>query len=342
MNFPDESNPMQEERLVAAARWRINLAERGVETSLAFAAWLEDPQNQAAWAQVSMPWKFLGEQFGTPELAAARQSALDAASKAHAASGPPGVWRHALTGVAAALIISLAAAWGGAAWLHRPDEYSTAQGERRIITLADGSRVSLDSNSGVTVRYMDNARMLHLLHGQARFDVAHDVERPFSVVAGGQKVIATGTSFNIDLGGPGVLVTLIEGHVVVVDERTGVSSVNSVVPRQTVELNAGQQLEAESERSPAVEPANIQRVTAWMNGQLMFDNESLAQVVARVNRYSTISIEIRDPRVAAMRISGVFNTGDIAGVVGIVTQYLPVRAVYQANGVVVLEDNRKS
>ena len=43
-----------------------------------------------------------------------------------------------------------------------------------------------------------------------------------------------------------------------------------------------------------------------------------------------------------MRISGVFNTGDIAGVVGIVTQYLPVHAVYQANGVVVLENNRRS
>ena len=188
----------------------------------------------------------------------------------------PGARRHALMGIAAVLIIGLAVVWGGATWLHRSDEYLTGQGERRVITLADGSRVSLDSNSGVTVKYTDNARMLHLLYGQARFDVTHDVERPFSVVAGGQKVIATGTSFNIDLGGPGVLVTLIEGHVVVVDERTGANSVKSVAPRQTVELNAGQQLEAEPEQSPAVEPANVQRVTAWMNGQLMFDDESRA------------------------------------------------------------------
>ena len=84
---------------------------------------------------------------------------------------------------------------------------------------------------------------LHLLKGQARFDVAHDKSRPFSVVAGNQKVIATGTAFNIDMAGPKVLVTLIEGHVVVLDENDAAKPVAAVWSRP-VELQAGQQLAA--------------------------------------------------------------------------------------------------
>ena len=110
---------------------------------------------------------------------------------------------------------------GSYTWLNRPDDYQTAAGERRVVTLADGSRLSLDASSEVTVQYRKHARDLHLLKGQARFDVAHDKSRPFSVVAGNQRVIATGTAFNIDMAGPKVFVTLIEGHVVVVNETEG-------------------------------------------------------------------------------------------------------------------------
>jgi transmembrane sensor len=229
----------------------------------------------------------------------------------------------------------------GYRWLTGPADYETALGERRVITLSDGSRVSLDSNSEVTVKYTANARLLNLLRGQARFDVAHNVERPFSVVAGDQKVIATGTAFNIDLSGPKVLVTLIEGHVVVVDEATNKPAVvtASVPPpvSRTTELKAGQQLAALPAAVPEVEPANIKRVTAWTTGQLMFDNERLLDVVARINRYTDKPISIDDPKVGAMRISGVFNTGDVTGFVAIVTQYLPVEAVSDSEGNVTLK-----
>src|SRR3546814_14300232 len=97
------------------------------------------------------------------------------------------------------------------------DLYRTVLGERRVVTLADGSTVSLDAASEVRVAYSERARELALVRGQARFDVAHDPRRPFAVQARDQRVVAPGTAFNVDLFGPQVLITLIEGHVPVLD-----------------------------------------------------------------------------------------------------------------------------
>jgi transmembrane sensor len=330
---------LNETLILEAATWQSRLTELGVESTPEFEVWLEEPDAEEAWARVRAPWDFLGEHASDPDVIAQRQAALGHARRANELRQQPRDWRRA-AGVAAAALLVAFTVTGGYAWFNSPADYETALGERRVITLVDGSKVSLDSNSEVTVKYSRTARELHLLRGQARFDVAHNVERPFSVVAGDQKVIATGTAFNIDLAGPKVLVTLIEGHVVVVDEATqvAVTPMPAVVPEHhTLELKAGQQLAALPAALPEVSPANIQYVTAWTTGQLMFDNEKLSDVVARINRYTDKPITIDDPKVGAMRISGVFNTGDLAGFVVIVTQYLPVRAVSDDTGNVSLK-----
>jgi transmembrane sensor len=93
--------------------------------------------------------------------------------------------------------------------------------------------------------------------------------------------------------------------------------------------------------APVIAPVNIQQVTAWTAGQIMFENEALASVAERVNRYGATRIVIDDPAVANLRISGVFNAGDVAGVVDIVTQYLPVRAVQLDDGRLLLQPAAK-
>ncbi|HET7085585.1 MAG TPA: FecR domain-containing protein [Rhizomicrobium sp.] len=321
--------------------WRVRLAEVEAQSTLEFEAWCNDPLNAAAWARLNHIWAYLGEQAHEPELIAARQAALGHAKRVTARKTSP-LWRRILVPAAAVLLLGLAGA-GGYLWSQRPDDYKTVQGERRVIILADGSKISLDANSEVTVRYTKIARQLHLLQGQARFDVAHDVERPFSVVAGSQKVIATGTAFNIDMVNQKVLVTLIEGHVVVVDEDRHVA-MPIFKPQwpSMVELKAGQQLAALPAVPPAIEVANIPRVTAWTNGQILFDNEELSSVVARVNRYTSTQVVIDDPRVAAMRISGVLNAGDLGGFVDIVTHYLPIRAIQNSSGEIMLQGQAKS
>jgi len=325
-------------RLSEAAAWRVRLTEAGLRSSPEFESWLRDGDNQAAWNQVARAWNYFDDVAQAPEIVAAREAALRDANRAASRLGRPVLIRR-LTGLIAAALVVCALGGGAYWWADRPDDYRTLAGERRVVTLADGSKLSLDADSEVTVRYGKNERFLRLLKGQARFDVAHDKTRPFAVIAGRQKVIATGTAFNIDMAGPKVLVTLIEGHVVVLDEY-GENTTAPVQPK-IIELRAGQQLSAAPSGSAEIVPANIQRVTAWTIGQLMFDDEPLSSVVDRVNRYGGTQIIIADPRVGAMKISGVFNAGDVLGFVEIVTHYLPVRAVSDDPHTIALESQAK-
>lgn len=331
-------------QLAEAARWRVRLSEADVSSTLEFETWLNGPGNRQAWEKVSRSWTYFDTVAHAPEMIAARQAALGDAERAGRHLG--GILARSrlvrpLATLAAAVLVLAILGSGGYWFMNRPDDYRTAVGERRVITLADGSKLSLDANSEVTVRYAAHERSLHLLTGQARFDVAHDKSRPFTVVAGNQKVIATGTAFNIEMAGPRVLVTLIEGHVVVLDESGTAQGMLTPAWPHRIELKAGQQLSTGPAVPPEISQANIQHVTAWTIGQLMFDDESLYSVVDRVNRYSGTHIVIDDPRVGAMKISGVFNAGDAAGFVEIVSHYLPVKAVTLDAHTIALESQKK-
>lgn len=312
-------------RLTQAATWRVRLAESDLDGCPELSAWLaSDPRNAAAWKRVQDDWALFAEQANSPEMLELRSEAL-----AHAHEAGQGRWvrsrRFAIAhrlGIAAGIVIL--AVGGLFAWMKQPDVYTTRAGERRVVTLADGSQVALDSRSEVKVQYSAHARELTLTKGQARFDVAHDIERPFTVTADGHKVIATGTSFNVDLFGPSVLVTLIEGRVVVA------SKIETPIPRIT--LDAGEQVVFSPKAPPSVARVNLGQATAWENGEIVSDNDSLATVVARINRYAQHAVIIGDPQTGELRISGVFHTGDIDGFVSTIVAYLPVRAEQETDG----------
>jgi len=328
-----------ERRLAEAAAWRVRLAEAEARTSLEFEQWLSEAKNQAAWQQVSRGWEMFDDLARAPAMMSVRDAAIDDAERTRRSLREPLRTRR-WAGLAAAMVVLGFAGYAGYAWWNQPDDYSTAVGERRVITLADGSKLSLDTDSEVTVRYRAHERALQLLKGQARFDVAHDKKRPFSVVAGSQKVIATGTAFNIDMAGPRVLVTLIEGRVVVLDKSADTSQ---RLWTGRTELKSGQQLAAGARTPPEVTQANIARATAWTNGQIVFDDEPLSSIAERVNRYGGPQVVIADPKVGAMKISGVLNAGDTLGFVEIVTHYLPVRAFSEGPNTIALQgESRKA
>lgn len=335
-----EKSDRMAQRIAEAVAWHTHLHEAEISTTPEFEAWLKESDNAHLWGQTVAVWDFLGAQAREPETVAARTEALNTVKRAMAKRRPPRSWRWPITAASAAALLMVVGI-AGYSWLQRPADYISGFGERRVVRLEDGSRVSLDSDSEVTVRYSRTARELHLLRGQARFDVAHDVERPFSVVARDQKVVATGTAFNIDLTQPNVAVTLIEGHVVVLNEKGGatLNAGSSRAPRKLrqVELRAGQELVAAVDKLPVVEAANIQQVTAWTSGQLIFSNETLSTVVTRVNHYSSTPIVIADPEIARERVSGVFNTGDVSGFLDIVTQILPLQVSNDESGSILLK-----
>jgi len=199
----------------------------------------------------------------------------------------------------------------------------------------------------VTVQFSRTARELRLLKGQARFDVVGDVERPFSVTAGNQKVIALGTAFNIDLTQHDIAaVTLIEGRVVVLDMKQQAEANRqqrlTMQKAREVELQPGQQIISGANRTPTVRPANVQQVTAWVSGQLVFSNETLSEVIARVNHYSAVPIVIEDPKIANVRVTGVFNTGDVSGSLEIIRKMLALQISDEQSGHILLKGGRKN
>ena len=348
------------ERLEQAAAWRARLAESPDLHSGEFSSWLaEDPRNREAWRSVHGPWDMLGQHAAAPGVIEMRRAAL---AHAHEAVRGNRLWpqrlrRPAMLATAAAAVL---AAGAFLFWQqYRPDVFRTGFGERRVVTLPDGSQITLDSRSEVTVRYTADARALTLVRGQARFDVAHDVTRPFAVTAEGHKVVATGTAFDVDLLGPKLLVTLLKGHVVVLAQtlptvpwvpsaasegagsatRAGAESRAASASGGAMDriyLDPGEQLVMSSGGLPQVSRVDLERVTAWERGEIVFDNEPLANVVQRMNRYGPRRIIVGDDRAAILKISGVFHEGDVDGFVSTIAAYLSVTAHERPDGDVVL------
>ena len=332
------------ERLEQAVGWRVRLAESPELYAEELSSWLaQDPRNREAWRSAQASWDFLGEHATSPAVISLRRAALAYASNTIRSQAVSARLRRFPARVATAAVIFVAVSALTAWYLQRPDTYRTALGERRAVTLADGSQITLDSSSEVMVRYSANARALTLVRGQARFDVTHDVERPFTVTANGRRVVATGTAFDVDLLGSDFLVTLIEGHVVVLPQSKPVGSAERTSATRArssdsppIALDAGQQLVMSSHAAPRVTPVDIERVMAWEKGKIVFNDEPLASVVERMNRYISRRIDVADERVAALRISGMFHVGDVRGFVSTLTTYLPVKAEERQDGSLVM------
>ncbi|MGL4303939.1 MAG: FecR family protein [Sphingomonas sp.] len=179
-------------------------------------------------------------------------------------------------------------------------------GEIRTITLSDGSRVTLDTNSTLAIAYSASERRLTLEHGRARFDVAHDAKRPFVVTAGSGMVIAHGTVFDVDLQGPRVTVSLLRGSVEVRNAATGEAKRGRL-------LAPGQRLALEQRMPPGVPVALRASETRWPTGMLSFEGAPLIEVVAAANRYNSTQIILADPAIGALRFTGTFAATDAPG-----------------------------
>ena len=320
-------SPDQQQRLEEAADWRLRLArDPSLDSSAEYLHWRSDPHNASAGAAVGKGWSAIGTLDTAPEVLELRRQALARMRYANARRWNP---RNIRLGAAAAVLVASVIGASGF-YLYRSglipyfntDSYRTDIGERRIVALPDGSRISMDSDTRVSVRYLKNARSITLERGRSRFDVAHDSTRPFTVTAGPQTVEAVGTSFDVERLQSTVLVTLIQGQVVIKRASTATGAGPAESP---IELKAGEELVVASNVRPAIVAADPQVARAWEAGRLLFRDEPLGDAVARVNRYTTHPVLI-DPSIASIRFSGVFNAGDVDSFVSAVTSYFPVQA----------------
>jgi transmembrane sensor len=203
-----------------------------------------------------------------------------------------------------------------------PRTYHSDSGEQIVQALPDGSVLHLNTDSAVTVRYARNERLVTVDRGQALFEVVHGDRRKFRVQAGAAEIIAVGTQFDVYRRSGAVRVTVVEGTVAVYSER---------LPTVTVHLQAGYQIEV-SERVGVPRAVDTRAATAWLERQIVFENESLDQVVAEFNRYGRIPFIIDDDSLRTLLVSGVFEAHDsdsfaafLATLKGVVVQRTPTR-----------------
>jgi transmembrane sensor len=236
-----------------------------------------------------------------------------------------------LGGAAAIAAAMLALVWTGAIPLvpGEPDHLRTSFGERRTVTLADGSVITLNSATELRVAMTAAERRIELVDGEAHFAVAKDATRPFRVRAGTTETEALGTQFDVARLAEQTTVTLIEGSVAV---RT-IPDQPSVAP-VIEQLQPGQQVAINSEgRVAARRTPRLDSVLAWQRAQIEVNDATVAELLADANRYSATKIVVRDPSLLEAKISGVFRAGDTEAVVTALQRYFQLQATRSAGRV---------
>jgi transmembrane sensor len=171
----------------------------------------------------------------------------------------------------------------------------------RTIRLADGSKVTLDAGTSLTVAYDQRRRVLTLIRGRARFEVAHEA-RPFVVAAGAGDITAHGTIFDVEITDGGrVQVALIRGAigVRVRDKSTNAWALRELTPHQKTDFD------------PTGFITRVQPLAAmakdWPTGVVDVDAMPLAELLRDANRYTTAPIEVAQPDLASLHVSGRFQ-----------------------------------
>ncbi|WP_087138739.1 FecR family protein [Brevundimonas diminuta] len=312
-----------------AAAWHARLGARSVSTQTIeeFFAWRAEPANADAYRRVEKIWGDTGRLANDPEIARALDEAL---SRRQGAARPRRLPRT-LIGLTVGGAV-MAAAVGGALWLQSRTVFATGVGEQRLVQLADGSNVRLDTDSRIRVRFDGDRRLVELDAGQALFTVAHDAGRPFVVEADGAQVTAIGTVFDVRRDGSGVKVTLVSGVVDVAERRAG---------RETKRLAAGQQSRVTSQ-GQMTRVADIATETSWTEGRIVFRDTPLRDAVAEVNRYLPDKI-LLDPAVrGTASVNGVFKTGDRDAFVSTASAVFGLRASKDGEGRIVLSSAKNT
>jgi len=243
-------------------------------------------------------------------------------------------WLRAF-GLGATLAASLAVvAFGVHRAAHPGADYATRKGEVLRVPLADGSTITLDSDSAVDVAYDATRRGVRLLRGAAVFDVAKNRELPFVVEARGTSVTAVGTSFLVSLDAQD------ESETEVLVREGIVDVVDTAAVTKPARLPANFRASARKGRAIEVEPVSqdgIARQLAWRDGMLAFNGDTLQYAADQFARYSDTRIVIAKPELRARRIVGLYSANDPVGFAHSIARSLNLVAERRGDSVYLFE-----
>jgi transmembrane sensor len=316
MNQPTISEDAPEE---AASDWVVRLqdADAGEAEWLAFDAWLEtSPTHAQAYDRALALWQEVDSH--APAI------------KSHLAT--PARTRRLLPMVGGgALAAALALGWvltGTGPSRPAVEIYQTGKGERKSVTLADGSRIDLAASSHLSVSLGSAERQVTLDEGEAIFDVAPDSHRPFVIAAADRQVRVVGTEFDVRRRDDQLSVTV----------RRGIVEVAPIAPAQgqAMRLTPGDRIDHRI-GTTAVQASIVSAddVFAWRAGHPVYRDRPLSEVAADLNAQFVRPVLLADRRTADLRFSGVLVLDDEEGVVHRLTLLAPLWSTSDQRGIVI-------
>jgi len=293
-----------------AGQWAVKRAAGALtgEEEAAFEAWLAaDVRHPGAYLRAEA----VMARVERVAVVGAERLRPKPVAKAKVALQPAPFWtrrRVVLTGGIAASVGALGVVWPA---LRREDPvqaFATSVGEVRTIALPDGSVVTLNTNSRLSMRFTEAARNLYLSQGEALFNVAKNKLRPFTVFCGNTQVVAVGTSF---------VVRALPHRPIQVLVREGVVEVKRAgALRTTVKRAAANTQTVVPTKAPMitreVPPEKLARNLAWEVGLINFDNETLGAAAEEFARYSNTRIVV-EPAIADRAVTGIFASSNPVG-----------------------------
>ena len=311
----------------AAALWVVRLDDPSCSDAdrAAFEAWRgESHEHEAAYEREAAAWTRLDRLRALRPGAGLPDRDLLVPKKP---LGLPGLsaapWARGLAAAAA-----VAGVVAGTMSLGGGTAYATAIGERRVVVLSDNSRIELNTDSKVVVRYRNGVREVKLVRGEAVFEAARDA-RPFVIKAADAVMQADGSiEMAVRLRSDGAAVTVKRGAVDIDPAPTE--------RKDDLRLTAGVAAiySSAGSRSRAVSVGEIDRALAWRQGAIALNGQSLEQAVAEFNRYNRQQISIADPSISGLRLAGYFQTTEPKSFVSAVTSAFPVRAWEGSDGAI--------
>jgi transmembrane sensor len=319
--------------------WRADSGELGAAERSELEAWLrEDIRHRRAFEELSRTWSALDSLSARARDDEKIATVARPERRRFLSNLKP---RRYWTAAAAVLVLGLAAVILTA---RRPglQVMSTAVGQQRYVTLADGSEVTLNTNTLLAVKLTSQRRDIYLRRGEAHFDVVHDASRPFFVHAGDAVIRDVGTQFEVRLESDRDIDVLVDQGEVEV--RGLAATARPTTPGSTTgggnddwvrALSAGEQLLIAGPHLAitSVSPRQIADDLAWREGAVVFQGEPLSQALAEVGRYTQAHVVLAGPQLASLKISGRFRTNDVPGFFRALQAALPVRVSQPQPGV---------
>ena len=344
-----ERDPIQ----ATAADWLIRLQEPdlSLEDTLSWQQWMAaDPRHSQAFRDLEEVWEKFDSVPAQPRPApeALRADTYDGSVTVSAWRAQRGTtpWsQHRRWVLAAMLLLALTCVGVGSlvappllASLPQGRTFETAVGQNATVRLSDGSELQLGGHTRLTVSLGPNLRQVDLLTGEADFVVAKDKTRPFRVRAGTATVTAVGTEFNVRRSDDRVVVSVLEGRVLIqpmapvlpiawvpVSRAVGSAEALSSGQRSTVNRRGVESTQSVGDTASAVE---------WQRGRMAFEAEPLRYVVQDVNRYADKPIVIADERTGDLRVTGTVTEANILGWVNSLESAFGIHADIQSDQIV--------